>query len=227
MKIPKKNNIVNTERNKQMKIKMQIYGYGSEYRAGYIPEKTWKYIQDECEGDASVYNEKLDDGEVPDEFKLAENSAEYYDAYSFFEGYAPYYDANLVVYDENDKEIADISLTDEELDIDTEPNTTKLEANKPYFVWESVEKGCWDVINEDDEDDEDDDDDDDELIEIDGEFDVNKLKIHLDKLRYNNNCKGFAFVSAIEYDGKIYNVSLNSTRGMSLECNFYEDSEED
>ena len=49
-----------------MKIKMSIYGYGSEYGAGYIPEKIWKYIQDECEGDASVYNEKLDDGEVPE-----------------------------------------------------------------------------------------------------------------------------------------------------------------
>lgn len=201
-----------------MKIKMQIYGYGSDYRAGYIPEKIWKYIQDECEGDASVYNEKIDNGEVPDELKLAENSAEYYDAYSFFEGYAPYYDTNLVVYDENDKEITDISLIDEELDIDTKTNTTKLEANKPYFVWESVEKGCWDVVNEDDELIE---------IEIDGEFDVTKLKIHLEKLKYDNNCKELAFISAIEYDGEIYNVYLDSTRGMSLECNFYEDSEED
>lgn len=200
-----------------MKIKMQIYGWGSEYGAGYIPEKIWKYIQDECEGDASVYNEKLDDGEVPDEFKLAESRGEYYDAATFFEGYAPYYDANLVVYDENNKEITDISLIDEELDIDTETNKTKPEANKPYFVWESAEKGCWDVVNEDD----------DALIEIDGDFDVNKLKLHLEKLRYNNNRKGLAFVSAIEYDGEIYNVSLNSTRGISFECDFYEDSEED
>jgi len=201
-----------------MKIKMQIYGYGSEYRAGYIPEKIWKYIQDECEGDASVYNEKLDDGEVPDELKLAENSGEYYDAATFFEGYAPYYDTNLVVYDENDKEITDISLIDEELDIDTKTNTTKLEANKPYFVWESVEKGCWDVVNEDDE-----------LIkiEIDGEFDVTKLKIHLEKLKYDNNCKELVFISAIEYDGEIYNVYLDSTTGKYYGCDFYKDSEED
>ena len=154
---------------------------------------------------------------MPDEFKLAENSAEYYDAYSFFEGYAPYYDANLVVYDENDKEIADISLTDEELDIDTETFRTKLEANKPYFVWESVEKGCWDVVNEDD----------DELIEIDGEFDVNKLKIHLETLKYNNNRKTLKFISSIDYDEENYNVTLNSTTGKGYECDFYEDSEED
>lgn len=52
-------------------------------------------------------------------------------------------------------------------------------------------------------------------------------KLYLEKLRYNNNRKGLAFVSTIEYDGEIYNVSLNSTRGISFECDFYEDSEED
>lgn len=192
---------------------MSIYGFGSEYRAGYIPEKIWKYIQDECEEDASVYNEKLDDGEVPDELKLAENSAEYYDAVCFFEGYFPYSDANLTVYDENNKEIADINLADEELDVDTKLSRTKPEAAKQYFVWESVEKGCWDVVNEDD----------DELIEIDGEFDVNKLKIHLERLTYDNNCKILEFVSAIEYDGEIYDITLNSTRGKSVECDFYEE----
>jgi hypothetical protein len=200
-----------------MKIKMSIFGYGSEYVAGYIPEKIWKYIQDECEGDASIYNEKLDDGEVPDEFKLAESSGEYYDAVSFCEGYFPYYDTNLIVYDENNKESADISLTDEEIDVYTKTNRTKPEANKPYFVWESVEKGTWDVVNEDDE----------EEIEINGEFDVTKLKIHLEKLNYKNNHTVLAFISAIEYDGEIYNITLNSTTGKALECDFYEDSEED
>lgn len=204
-----------------MKIKMSIYGYGSEYVAGYIPEKIWKYICDECEGDASIYNEKLDDGEVPEEFKLAESSGEYFDwlndVEAFFDGYAPNYDVNLVVCNENDEEIAKISLTDEELDIDTEPYRTKPKANKPYFVWESVEKGCWDVVNEDD----------DELIEIDGEFDVNKLKIHLETLKYDNNRKTLKFISSIDYDEENYNVTLNSTTGKGCECDFYEDSEED
>lgn len=200
-----------------MKIKMQIYGFGSEYRAGYIPKKIWKYIQDKCEEDASVYNEKLDDGKVPDEFKLAESRGEYYDAEDcFFEGYFPYSDVNLGVFDENDKMIADINLTDEELDIDISINRTKPKANKHYFVWESVEKGTWKVVNEDDE-----------LIEIDGEFDINKLKIHLQKLTYDNNCKILEFISAIEYDGKIYDIDISFTRGKSFECDFYEDYEQD
>lgn len=204
-----------------MKIKIQMYGFGSEYRAGYIPEKIWKYIQDVYDEDASVYNEELDDGKVPDEFKLAESRGEYYDAADcFFEGYFPYSDVNLTVYDENDKKIADISLTDEELDIDTTTNKTKPEANKPYFVWESVEKGGWKVVNGDDEGD-------DELIEIDGEFDINKLKIHLQKLTYDNNCKILEFISAIEYDGKIYDIDISFTRGKSFECDFYKDYKRD
>jgi hypothetical protein len=197
-----------------MKIKMSLFGYGSEYRAGYIPEKIWKYIQDECEGDASVYNEKLDDGEIPDELKLAESSGEYYDAASFFEGYLPYSDTSLNIKAEDDTDLGDINLEDFKT---KELFESKLNNSKPYFVWESVEKGCWDVVNEDD----------DELIEIGEEFDVTKLKIHLEKLKYDNNSKELAFISAIEYDGEIYNITLNSTTGKYFGCDFYKDSEED
>lgn len=193
---------------------MSIFGYGSEYAAGYIPEKIWKYIQDECEGNASIYNEKLDDGEVPDEFKLAENSGEYYEAPSFFEGYLPYSDTSLNIKAEDDTDLGDINLED---CISKKTFESKLDNNKPYFIWESVEKGCWDVVNEDD----------DELIEIDGDFDINKLKIHLEKLRCDNHHKELEFISAIEYDGEIYNITLNSTTGKCCECDFYEGSKED
>jgi hypothetical protein len=191
-----------------MKIKMSIFGYGSEYAAGYIPEKIWKYICDECVGEASVYNEKIDNGEVPDEFKLVENSSEYYDTPCFWGGYLPYSDTKLNIKSEDDTDLGDINLED---CIIKESSETKPENNKPYFIWESIEKGCWDVVNEDG----------DELIEIDGDFDINKLKIHLDKLKCDSHSKELEFISAIEYDGEIYDITLNSTTGKAMEFDFY------
>jgi hypothetical protein len=198
-----------------MKIKMCIYGYGAEYGSGYISEKIWKYIQDVFDGNASLYNEKLDNGEIPDEFKLADDTSMYFDPLNdtklFFDNYAPYSNIDLIIYNENDEEITTIELGNKKTTINIVENETKPKIGKPYFVWESIEVGYWDVINNNNN----------ELLEINGDFDVNKLKIHIEKLTYNNNCKELKFISSIEYDGEIYHTTLNTTRGKSIECKFY------
>ena len=37
-----------------MTYKISLHGWGSECVAGKIPDNVWKYIQDECDGDAKT-----------------------------------------------------------------------------------------------------------------------------------------------------------------------------
>lgn len=183
--------------------------WGSECVAATIPDEIWKYIQDECDGDASTYLEKLDEGEVPDELKIAEDNSEFCDAGSqFFHEYGAYSDGSVTVCCE-DQDDVEIPLSD----LPKETEYLSATNGKPYFVWESVEKGSWDVT-----------------IETDEPFDKSKLKVLTKKLCYNHDDDAKELVTGIEYDGDFYDVEVNSTRGISFELDFYEaedDSEEE
>lgn len=88
-----------------MTYTISIGQWGSECVAGEIPDNIWKYIEDECDGDTNTYLEKLEDGTMPEEMKLAEDNGSFYDVPGFFDCYGPYSDGTLTVTDEDDNEI--------------------------------------------------------------------------------------------------------------------------
>ncbi len=183
-----------------MTYTISIGNWGSECVAGEIPDNIWKFIEDECDSDASTYLEKLEEGEVPEDLKLAEDNSSFYDVPGFFDCYGPYSDGTLTVTDEDDNEI--------EIDASEFPKETEYTSctvGKPYFVWESVEKGGWDAT-----------------LDIDEPFDKSKLKLHTRKLSYDDDNYSKEFITAVEYDGQMLDVELNSTRGISYELDFYE-----
>jgi len=184
-----------------MTYNISIGLWGSECVAGEIPDNIWKFIQDECDGDANTYLEKIDEGEVSEELKMADDCSSFYDVPGFFSTYAPYSSGTLTVTDDdgNDTEI-------EASDLPKETDYTSCTVGKPYFIWESVEKGGWDAN-----------------IETEKPFDKSKLKLHTRKLCYDKDDYSKEFITAIEYDGEVYDVELNSTRGISYELDFYED----
>ena len=191
-----------------MTYRIIIGNWGSECVAGEIPDNIWKYIEDECEGDASLYRDKLDAGEVPEEFQLASDSGSFYDVDSFYNEYGPYCHSTLTICDEDGCEEL---MTIDSKDVTSEFQVMSAPSGKPYFVWESVEKGGWHVdIETDDE-----------------KFDKDKLKLHMDKLAYDNDNNGIAFIHAVEYDGNVYDVELDSTTGKSYELSFFKDEDED
>ena len=183
-----------------MTYTISIGNWGSECVAGEIPDNIWKFIEVECDSDASTYLEKLEEGEVPEDLKLAEDNSSFYDVPGFFDCYGPYSDGTLTVTDEDDNEI--------EIDASEFPKETEYTSctvGKPYFVWESVEKGGWDAT-----------------LDIDEPFDKSKLKLHTRKLSYDDDNYSKEFITAVEYDGQMLDVELNSTRGISYELDFYE-----
>lgn len=187
-----------------MTYKIYIGNWGAECVAGVIPDKIWKYIQDECDGDFDTYKDKLGEDEVPEEFKIAEDEGSYYDCESFFNRYGPYSDGTLTVCDEDGhKEFMTIEAKD--LPSETECVSASMSDGKPYFVWASVEKGGWFVE-----------------IETDEPFDKSKLKLYKEKFSYDNDDTAYEFITRVEYDGEEYDVEVDSTRGKSYELDFYE-----
>lgn len=183
-----------------MTYNVSIGLWGSECVAGEIPDNIWKFIEDKCDGDASTYLEKIEEGEVPEELKMADDCSSFYDVPGFFDAYAPYSSGTLTVTDEDGNDI--------EIEASELPKETKCMSctvGKPYFIWESVEKGGWDAT-----------------IETEEPFDKSKLKLHTKKLCYDNDNYAKEFITEIEYDGEVYDVEMNSTRGISYELDFYE-----
>lgn len=193
-----------------MTYKISLHGWGSECVAGKIPDNVWKYIQDECDGDVETYKDKLDEDEVPEEFKIAEDESMFYDAVSFYRAYGPYDSCSVTVLDENDEEVAELDASD--LKNETTYASASKADGKPYFVWESVEKGRWQTE-----------------IETDEPFDKDKLKLSVTKLSYNNYGASISHITAVEYDGIENEVEVDSTEGKSYELDFYkeDDKEED
>lgn len=184
-----------------MTYRVYVGNWGSECVAGEIPDNIWKYIQDECDGDASVYRDKLDEGEVPEEFRLAEDTGTFYDASSFFQEYGPYSDAEIQVQDEQHHEVLKVDCKDVEKITDELNAATKA---KHYFVWESVEKGWWYAD-----------------VETDEPFDKSKLKIHVYRIEYNDTDSAMEFIPSISYNDEDYYLEPE-TEGKSYELSFYD-----
>lgn len=194
-----------------MTYQIELSSWGAECVAGVIPDNIWKYILDECEGDASLYVDKLDSDEVPEEFKLASDSSSFYDAHNFWHEYGPY-DSTLTVRDDDEDEVV---MTIESKDVPSETSSWSMSASeeakgKPYFVWTSEEKGTWRL----------------EIpVETDEPFDKSKLKLILGKLTYDNGKSSFEFISSVEYDGERYDVTLDSSTGKGYDTSFYQDED--
>ena len=191
-----------------MTYKISLHGWGSECVAGKIPDNVWKYIQDECDGDLETYKEKLDEDEVPEEFKIAEDESMYCDADGFYIEYGPYDSCSVTVLDENGEEVAELDASD--LKNETTYTSASKADGKPYFVWESVEKGWWQTE-----------------IETDEPFDKDKLKLSVTKLSYDNDDTGTAHIVGVIYDDEQHDVEVDSAEGKSYELDFYKDDEKE
>ena len=188
-----------------MKYQIEVGNWGAECVAGEIPDNIWKYIQDECDGDADDYAEKLGDGEVPEEFKLAEDIGFFYDAENFFQQYLPYADTDITVTDENYDEVFKGCL--KELKQEVEDEVKEPEGCRRCFVWRSVEKSTW-IAGE---------------IETDEPFDKSKLKVKVIRLNLYNEDWCMDFATSIEYDGQVIEAESDSSRGISYELEFIDD----
>lgn len=189
-----------------MKYIVSIGRWGAECHAGEISDDIWKYIQEECNSDSNEYAEKLDSGEVPDEFKLAEDLGSFYDAGSFFDKWGAYADTDIQIYDENNNEVLNCCLTDLKQEISNE--TTEPANCKHCFVWQSCEKSEWMNVE----------------ITTDEPFNKDKLKVNVDRLNLYNEDYTLSFVSSIEYDGQIFEAECpEESRGISYELEFIDD----
>lgn len=168
-----------------MKYTVCLNGYGSECVVGAIPDEIWKYIQDECDGDADNYLYKLNYDEMPEEFKLADHVSTFYYASCFFQKSGPHPDLEIQVYDEQHHEVLKADCKDVEKNF--------LELNpaakaKYYFVWREVQKGIWETE-----------------IETDEPFDKSKLKLQVHRIERNYPYEPVEFIDkSIVYNDEEY-----------------------
>lgn len=182
-----------------MKYTLCFSRNGSECSSGAISDAIWKYIQEECDGSSSVYSEKLDNGEVPEDMMLADSLPDFYMTDDIFYAAGPYSDSSITVYeDENTIEEFECSEVDSTT-IDFVDASTKA---SHYFVWESIEEGIWKAE-----------------IETDKPFDKSKLSLYTSCLKYNG--QEIEIVTSIAYDDEEYSLE-SETDGASWELEFYE-----
>lgn len=200
---------------KTYKYRIGISNWGSECVAGIIPDNIWKYIQDECEGDFDIYKEKFEEDEVPEEFKLADDIGSLYDADSFFHESGPYSNGTITIYNEDGTEEL-MTIEAKDIPSDTEYCSGSESDGRPYFVWESVEKGSWFASPDFGEN----------VIETTQPFDKSKLKLNLVRLSYSNDDYCHEFIRTIEYDEEVLELEAE-TRGKSYELDFYKDTNDE
>lgn len=189
-----------------MKYTVEVGMWGAECVAGKIPDKIWKYIQDECDGDANEYADKLNEGEVPEELKLAEDVGSFYDTEGFFYQSLPYADTGITITDENGNVVLDCDLTDLKQNIVDE--TTEPEGCKHCFVWRSVEKSSGWISG---------------VFETDEPFDKSKLVVNVYRLNLYNEDWCMDFASSIEYGDESIEACVEESRGISYELEFIDD----
>ena len=114
-----------------MTYEITIGWYGWGCVVGEIPQETAEYIKKGCGGDGSTYAEKLDAGEVPENFRLAEYSDDFEVADSFFTMYGPNCESRVNVYGdglpEDGLEIDATELTSETVDTHIKRLRDKIE----------------------------------------------------------------------------------------------------
>lgn len=184
-----------------MTYQIAIGWCGWDCVVGVIPKETAGYIKKECGGDGSTYAEKLDAGEVPEKFRLAEYSDDFEVADSFFTMYGPNCESCVNVYGdglpEDGLEIDAVELTSETVD-------THIASDKPYFVWAHEQKGSWSAV-----------------VTTDKPFDRSKLKLHVHRVWYNNDASDASLITGIVYDGEYHDVILDTSRGAGYSLEFF------
>lgn len=188
-----------------MKYKLCFSGLGSECVVGEVSDEIWEYVKDKCDSDGSVYGDRLDSGGVPEDLRLAEDMGSFYDVHPLmFHEYAPYTGCKICVVEvDTGREVAQLKLDDCEVATEYKSCT----CGRPYFIWESVEKGCWSNDIE---------------IDVDGEFDASKLRFNTTQISYSQDDYCLRFIVTFDYDGETYELDEADTTGKSYELNFFE-----
>ena len=196
-----------------MQYRFEVGPWGAECVAGVIPDNIWKYIQDECDGSATTYLEKLSKGEVPEKFKLAESIGKFNEPADcvekiIYSNSGAYYDTDIVVYDEDDDEVYRECLDDVSAN-EYKENIIKQPKGTHFFIWRSVEKSCWLEGEFEDE-----------------EFDESKFGISVDTIMNGGDIL-VGLIKSISYDDEVFETTGSDSRGVSYELNFYEAEDED
>ena len=183
-----------------MTYSISVGWWGWECVVGEIPKETVEYVRKECGGNGSTYAEKLDAGDVPERFRLAGNTDDFEIADSFFNMYGPNCDSRVTVYGEG---LPESGLEINAADMTSETTDTHIASDKPYFVWAHEEKGSWSAV-----------------VTTDKPFDTSKLKLHIQRLWYNNDASDARLITGIVYDGEYHDVILDSSTGAGYSLEF-------
>ena len=192
-----------------MRLKIMLYGYGRELVIGSIPQDTWNYIQENFHGDADGYFNALDNGDIPEEFRLVEDRASMSDYDDIEHSNACWLDnANIVIEDENCNEIFRLDgkyLRESEIQRSRCKDVVNRGDAKYLSIWISEEKGCW-LLAE---------------FEVEDKFDPKKLKLNYSVMFYEDDTYlDGPIVDGLEYDGKEIECWFEDTRGIALTIAF-------
>lgn len=188
-----------------MKYRITLSGYGRELRIESVSQEIWDYVQDKFNGDADDYWAAIDNGEVPEEYVLADS---FWNIGNLYEESACYMRAaHIIVEDEHGNEV--FSLDGKGFSksrIQGHRYTEQVgKGNRYVMEFVSEEKGDWLSGT----------------FETDSKFDPAKLTMNFTVLFYGD--KPFdSIVNGFEYDGKEIECDFLGSEGMSISTEFKE-----
>lgn len=185
------------------KYEINIYGYGAELALGQLTEaqvaRTYVVME---ENDVDSLEEFFQDDELTEEADVPL----WHDNDEVYHGYGAYTDSTLEVMDVETGETIfkdtvrnltnNIDVTNENFEVDDEGNS--------LFFAVSEDKGAT-FAGE---------------IEIDGEFDISKLKLNVDEVSVEGEV--YKIVTSVNYDDEEVDNDGLSTSGKSFEVTIYE-----
>lgn len=193
-----------------MTYKISLYGKGNEFVIGKIKPETWQYIQDTFGGSESDYCEALDNGDVPEEHQLAENSWTFYesdDIYHHDGCWSNYYRCEVT--DENDDTVCEFTNDNPEsipVDTETEFESVSDIEGEYIFTWSSMAKGLYLAGS----------------FETDEPFDPEKLILKFKRVSYNQDDWYDEIVTGFSYDGQDIDAEFESSDGKGDTLTFME-----
>lgn len=197
-----------------MTYKIGFNRWISEIGFGAVSDDIVKFFKEECDGDADTYQEQLENEDVDNKFKVANNSFEIFDAANIDHYYGPVYGScDLTVYDENYKEVYSTVEEDNFNDINVEKDVVSIDVkNKQYFYAEEEEKGYFECE-----------------IDIDEPFDINKLTLLVTDVSWDDESQGRDIITGFKYGDEEYELEDSSTDSKAFWFNIIanENSEED